>query len=130
MEMISKLISLLTNELKAVKRLNDAFMELNRRFAKEAEFIDRLDRIARIDELKSRLVSEVNHIQQEEKNSERISNAGKVYSGLLGLAVGSITGAVIKQENPFLSGYKLFSKALEKKSPFGMVMMALKEVAK
>lgn len=127
MEIINELSSLLTNELKAVKRLNDAFMELNRRLAKEAKLIDRLDRIARIDELKSRLVSAVNHVQQEEKNSERISNAGKVYSGLLGFAVGSITGVVIKQENPFLSGYKLFSKELEKKTCFGAVMMALKE---
>lgn len=127
MEIINELSSLLTNELNAVKRLNDAFMELNRRLAKEAKLIDRLDTIARIDELKSRLVSEVNHIQQKEKNSERVSNAGKVYSGLLGFAAGSIIGKILKQENPVSSGYKLFSKELEKKSPFGIAMMALKE---
>ncbi len=127
MEIIDKLISLLTRELKAVKRLNDAFMELNRRLAKEAKLIDRLDRITRIDELKARLVSAVDHIRQEERSSAGIFDTGQLFNGVLGFFAGSMIGKVLKQEKPLSKGYRLFSKELEKKTCFGTVMMALKE---
>ncbi len=127
MEIVNKLGSPLTNELKAVKRLDDAFMELNRRLAKEAKLIDRLDRIARIGELKARLVSAVDRIRQEERSSAGIFDTGQLFNGVLGFFAGSMIGKVLKQEKPLSKGYHLFSKELEKKSPFGIVMMALKE---
>lgn len=130
MEIINELGSLLNNELNAVKWLNDAFKELNRRVAKEAEFIDRLDRIARIDELKARLVREVDRILGEEGSLESIFDTGKLFNGALGFFVGSMIGKILKQEKPLSKGYYLLNRELEKKSPFGTVMMALKKSRK
>lgn len=130
MEIINELGSLLNNELNEVKWLNDAFKELNRRVAVEAEFIDRLDRIARIDELKARLVHEVDRILGEEGSFESIFDTGKLFNGALGFFVGSMIGKILKQEKPLSKGYYLLNRELEKKSPFGTVMMALKKSSK
>ena len=98
MEIVNKLSSPLHNELNAVKWLNKAFKELDLQIAKEAEFIDRLDRIARIDELKARLFSEVDRIQQEERSSEGIFDTGQLFNGVLGFFAGSMVGKVLKRE--------------------------------
>ncbi len=130
MEIINDLKSLLFNESKEAKQLNDTFTELDSHITKEARHIDRLDRITGINALKARLVSEIDSIKHEERSSEYSFNTSKVYSGILGFAIGGIVGAVLKQENPFSSGYKLCSKQLGEKANFGNVMMAIKESAK
>lgn len=58
MEIINNLKALLAQESKDVKELNDSFIELNSRMMEESGHIDRLDRIARIEALKARLISE------------------------------------------------------------------------
>jgi len=126
MEIINDLKGLLINKLKEAKQLNDAFTELDSRITKEAGHIDRLDRIARISALKTRLVSKINRIKHEERSSEYIFNTSKVYSGILGLAIGGIVGAITKR-NPLLSGFRSFNTELDKKESFGNVMIAAKE---
>jgi hypothetical protein len=126
MEIINKLSDLLNNELNAINGHSNALKELDFRFAKEAEFVDRADRIARIDELKSRLASEVDRIRQSERSSESVFDTGQLFNGALGFFAGSMIGKVLKQEKPLSKGYDLFNKELEKKSPFGTVVMALK----
>jgi len=126
MEIINDLKGLLINKIKETKQLNDAFTESDSRISKEAGHIDRLDMIARINALKARLVSEVDRIKHEEGSSEHIFNTSKVYSGILGLAIGGIVGAITKQ-NPLLSGFRSFNTELDKKESFGNVMIAAKE---
>ena len=130
MEIVNELSSLLTNELKEVRQLNDAFMELDSLIIKEAGCIDRLDRIARINTLKARLVSKVDRIQQEERSSEAAFNTGQLFSGVLSFFAGSIIGKILKQESPFVSGGRLFIKELEKKASFGTAIIASKEDSK
>jgi len=127
MESINNLGELLIVISEEVTYLNDAFIELDNLINKEAEYLQRQERACKINELESRLVSEINRIKHEERSSEYSFNTSKVYSGILGLAVGGIVGVVLKQESPFSLGYKLYSKELEKKAGFSTVMMALKE---
>ena len=76
MEIINELSILLADELNELKRLNNIFMELDSHITEESKYVDRLDKVARIDALKGRLVSEVDRIQQEETSSESIFNTG------------------------------------------------------
>jgi len=131
MESISNLRHLLADMSGEVQRLNDACMELDGYIAKEAEYIDSLDRIAEINALKARLVSEVDRIKGDEKSSEHAFDAAKVFSGMLHFAAGSLTSAVVsKKENPFSFGFKLATKELGKEAGFGTVMMAAKKDGK
>ncbi len=126
MEIINNLKELLRYVLQETRQLNDAFMELDSRITEESGHIDRLDMIARISALKARLVSEIDRIKHEERSSEYIFNTSKVYSGILGLAIGGIVGAITKQ-NPLLSGFRSFNTELDKKESFGNVMITAKE---
>ncbi len=129
MEIINDLKGLLINKSIEAKQLNNALTELDSRITKEAGYIDKLDRNARISALKARLVSEIDRIKHEERSSEYIFNTSKVYSGILGLAIGGIVGAIAKQ-NPLLSGFRLFNTELDKKESFGNVMIAVKKSGK
>ena len=126
MEIIKELCSFITSELKGVRQLNDAFIGLNRRIAKEVEYTGRLDKVARIDALKSRLVGEVNRVKHEEDISERGFNASKSFNSIAGFALGSIVGATAKQ-NLLMLGFKSFSNELDKEAEFVNVMVAIKE---
>ena len=130
MEFNKELRNLLANKLKEVKQLNDAFLDLDNRITEESGHIDILDRIARIDTLKARLVNKVERIRQEERSSEVAFSNIKLFSGVLGFFAGSMIGKISKQESPFALGGRLFIQELGKKSPFGTVMMALKDERK
>lgn len=119
-----------TTILKEIKELNDAITELDSLITKEAEFVQRLDRVAKIDTLKSRLAAEIKRVQEEEDKSERNFNTGKLYSSVAGFALGSILGAMSKQGKPFLSGAKLLSTELGKEADFGTVLIATGENSK
>ena len=119
-----------TTILKEIKELNDAITESDSLITKEAEFVQRLDRVAKIDTLKSRIVAEIKHVQEEEDKSERNFNTGKLYSSVAGFALGSILGAMSKQGKPFLSGAKLLSTELGKEADFGTVLIATGENSK
>lgn len=121
---------LATTILKEIKELNDAIAESDSLITKEAEFVQRLDRVAKIDTLKSRIAAEIKRVQEEEDKSERNFNTGKLYSGVAGFALGSILGAMSKQGKPFLSGAKLFSTELGKEADFGTVLIATGENSK
>lgn len=118
-----------TTILKEIKELNDAITELDSLITKEAEFVQRLDRVAKIDTLKSRIAAEIKRVQEEDK-SERNFNTGKLYSSVAGFALGSILGAMSKQGEPFLSGAKLLSTELGKEANFGTVLIATGENSK
>ena len=129
MESISNLRHLLAGMSEGVQRLDDAYTELDGYIAKEAEYVNRLDRIAGINALKARLVREVDRIKDDEKSSEHAFGMGNVFSSVLHFAVGSITSAVVsKQENPLSFGFKLATKELGKETVFGTVMMGLKKI--
>jgi len=119
-----------TTILKEIKELNDAITELDSLITKEAEFVQRLDRVAKIDTLKSRIAAEIKRVQEEEDKSERNFNTGKLYSSVAGFALGSILGAMSKQGKPFLSGAKLLSTELGKEADFGTVLIATGENSK
>lgn len=119
-----------TTILKEIKELNDAIAESDSLITKEAEFVQRLDRVAKIDTLKSRIAAEIKRVQEEEDKSERNFNTGKLYSGVAGFALGSILGAMSKQGKPFLSGAKLLSTELGKEADFGTVLIATGENSK
>ena len=127
MESINTLRELIIKMLKEITQLNDAFTELDSLIDKEAECIHRQERIAKINVLKSRLVYEVQRIQDEEYESERSFNTGKLRSGIAHFVLGSIAGAMTKQENPFSFGYNSFSTELDKKACFGNVMIFVKK---
>ena len=127
MEIINNLRQLLADMSEEVRQLAEAYMELNNHIAREAEYIDKLDRIAEIKALKERLAGEVYRIQQEESSSEHTFNSGRLYSGIMDFAAGAIAGSIFKQESPLLKGYELSSKELAKKAHFGMVMIAIKK---
>jgi hypothetical protein len=130
MENINNLRQLLVRLSEEVKRLNSGYIELNCYFAEEAECINRLDMMTAIDSLKARLLEKVNKIRNEERSSEDAFGIGNMFSGMLHLATGSITSAVLKQKNPLSSGLKLATRELGKKADFGTVMMALKKNGK
>jgi len=119
-----------TTILKEIKELNYAITELDSLITKEAEFVQRLDRVAKIDTLKSRIAAEIKRVQEEEDKSERNFNTGKLYSSVAGFALGSILGAMSKQGKPFLSGAKLLSTELGKEADFGTVLIATGENSK
>ena len=119
-----------TTIFKEIKELNDAFTELDSLITKEAEFVQRLDRVAKIDALKSRIAAEIKHIQEAELESERNFNTGTLRSGIAHFVFGSIVGAILNHENPFSFGAKSFSTELDKKADFGNVMIAIKESGK
>ena len=119
-----------TTILKEIKELNDAITELDSLITKEAEFVQRLDRVAKIDTLKSRIAAEIKRVKEEEDRSERNFNTGKLYSSVAGFALGSILGAMSKQGKPFLSGAKLLSTELGKEADFGTVLIATGENSK
>jgi hypothetical protein len=120
MEIAKELRSLLNEEFNEVKRLNDVFKELDHCVAIEAEFVDRLDRIAGINQLKARLVCEVDRTRQDEEICESSFDDGKLLSGALGFFTGCVGGKVLKRESPLSMGKCLFSKELEKKSHLGL----------
>ena len=130
METINNLKELLCYVLQESRQLNDAFTELDGLIEREAESIHIQERFSNIDTLKSRLVHEINRIQEKEYISERSSNAGKFQIGIARFVLGSIVGAMAKQENPLLSGYRSFSTELGKKEDFGSVMIAIKKSGK
>ena len=130
METFRSLRQLLVDMPEKVQQLAEAYEELNGHVAKEAEFINRMDRIADINALKARLIGEVDRIRNEETSSEHAFNTGKVFSGMLNFAAGSLTSAALKQKNPLSFGYKLATKEFGKKDCFGTVMMALKKDGK
>ena len=127
MEIIDKLNGLLASELEEVKQLNDALSSLEARMLEEAGYIDKLDRMARLDAFKARLADKVYSIQQEEEISRRAFDGTKLPLSILGFAIGSIAGVISKQGNPLALGFGMFGNQLEKQSCFGMVMMGLKE---
>lgn len=127
METINNLKELVINMLEEITQLNDAFIELDSLIDKEAEFICIRERVGKIDALKSRLVHETNHIQEKEYISESSFSAGKFQIGIAHFVLGSIVGAMAKQENPLLSGFRSFSTELGKKEDFGNVMIAVKK---
>jgi len=130
METFRSLRQLLVDMTEKVQQLAEVYEELNGHVAQEAEYINRLDRIADINALKARLIIEVDRIQNEEISSEHAFNAGKVFSGMLNLATGSITSAVLKQGDPLSFGFRLLTKEFGKKNCFGNVMMVVKKGGK
>ena len=127
MEIFSNLKQLLAGISGEVQQLTEAYREMNSHIAKEAEYINRLDRIAEINALKARLIIEVDRIQNEEASSEHAFNTGKVFGGILNFAAGSITSAALKQKDPLSFGFKLLTKEFGKEAGFGTVMMAVKK---
>lgn len=121
----NSLKELVVTMLKEITQLNDALIELDSLIDKEAEYIQRQERIANINALKSILVNEVQRIQDEEYNSKRNFNTSKVFNSIVGFASGSIVGAMSKHGNPFLLGAESFLKHLDKKADFGNVMIAI-----
>ena len=127
METFKNLGQLLSDMPEEISQFAEAYGELNHHITKEAEYINRLDRIAEINALKARLIREVDRIQNEERSSEHAFDTGKVFSDMLNFAAGSLTGILSKQESPFASGGRLFINELGKKASFGNVMIAIKK---
>ncbi len=127
METINNLKELVINMLEEITQLNDTFLELDSLIDKEAEFIRIKGRISKLDALKSRLIHKINHIQEKEYISESSFNADKFQISIAHFVLGSIVGAMAKQENPLLSGFRSFSTELGKKEDFGNVMIAVKK---
>ncbi len=130
METINNLKELLRYVLQETRQLNDASIELDGLIEREAESIHIQERVSNIDTLKSRLVHEINRIQEKEYISERSFNVEKFQIGIVHFVFGSIVGAVAKQKNPLLSGYRSLSTELGKKEDFGSVMIAIKKSGK
>lgn len=116
--------------LKEITKLGNALAEIDSLIGKEDEFIQRQERIAKINALKSRMLKEIERGQSEEVESEHNSNTAKVFSSVTAFALGGIMGALTKSENPFILRVKSLRTELARKADFGRVLIAIRESGK
>jgi len=102
-------------------------LKLNHHITNEADCINRLDKIAAVDKLGSRLTREIDCIQQEEAEAENRFISTKAFRSIAGFAAGGLVAAIFKQGNPLSVGFNICNRELQQKACFGTVMIALKD---
>lgn len=94
-------------------------------FADKARKLIQQDQIACLNELKTRIVDEVEHIQRMETVAHTNFNKGKLISSPIAFGVGALFAAARGDKDPISTGAKLVKSVLDERAPFGTILVAV-----
>lgn len=93
--------------------------------ADEARKLIRRDQIACLNQLKARIMEELEHIQRMETVARTDFNKGKLISSLITFAIGTPIAAARGEKDPVSTGAKLVKSVLDERAPFGTTLVAV-----
>lgn len=125
MEALIELRGLISELSKKLVELRNDVSELNNILNSTAASLRQRDQIASLHALKARVMKEVQNEQMAESEAERYFNRSKIITGIASFPLDSFIGAALNQKNPLSIGAKMFSKGLDKKAPFGHVLITI-----
>jgi len=106
------------SQLDAVLILQQAFGDLQRH-------LERLDKVARLDNIRDIVKREVQDIRRTETAAHCAEMEGRLVGGLAGFGIATLLAAMRNMEDPFLTGARAVRKRLTDDLPFGKVMVSV-----
>jgi len=93
--------------------------------AQFASGVSHYDQAVSLDDLKARIIEEVEDARIAEVVARSKFTERKLTRGIMNFATGALVAAITSKENPLLKGAHLFRSALDDKAPFDTVLVAI-----
>ena len=104
----------------------DAAKVLQESLAEEADYLQRRDQAQCLDDLRTRVERDIADLRWMEDIASSASTKATLFTGLAGLAFGTILGAALHtEEHPLLVGARLANNEFKRTEPFGTIAVAV-----
>ncbi len=104
----------------------DAAKVLQESLAEEADYLQRRDQAQCLDDLRTRVEREIADLRWMEGIASSASTKATLFTGLAGLAIGTILGAALHtEEHPLLVGARLANNEFKRTEPLGTIAVAV-----
>jgi hypothetical protein len=110
-----------------IQMLSAALNELKGLLDRSAESIWQRDQAATIQALRLRVAEEIKREESAEASASYGFNKASLISGVAGFILGGLIGVRRKDDNPLSLGAHLFSESLDRKEPFGALVVSFKD---
>ena len=104
----------------------DAAKVLQESLAEDGDYLQRRDQAQCLDDLRTRVEREIADLRWMEDITSSASTKATLFTGLAGLAVGTIMGAALRTEDhPLSVGARLANNQFRRTEPFGTIAVAV-----